>query len=595
MKAWCKMGKINILHLSDLHLSAKSVLGSDFAAFKQNLFASFDEYINDNGAIDLCLVTGDIINKGEVSLFSRYVLEFFMEVAEKLKLAPARFFFVPGNHDAVRDNTIKKTVSTARKGIFDDITTFDQFIGHYLSRYAAFCEFVKAFSGSDCIGTDSMGVAELKINEHNIRLILINSAICSYGNDFNKTGVSAYQLDHLWDKVSTSSFAPELTLALMHHPIEWHRLDERELLLRRLEEDSLKADIILHGHTHDGRVYGVMDLDNFFINLVSGIGYESSLTFAETARKSGAYKTTDYRIAFYHIDIPQKCINGTLRIASLKGKFVPDTRLYRRINNNGQFTISYLSNHASIGNSQSEIVHEVLLPKNAKVESNSDFLVEVDKRLGDLLRLRELLLQYMSEEKAEFLADKKEKDLNNKALVARSSEKHKELQGLKILHFRRFLIMICNYYRSILFQVMKPEDVRVHFRVYDKQKRAHVAFAISEGHSNLSDISWNVGKNLIYHAVQEGRSLLKSLNEDMIYDTKGIWEDFLTCPLHSYGPGTASGTPPLLSFGISIKGENAEVARKTLQVLSFIRVENSIKDLLESYSLRNHLYEDALR
>ena len=98
-------------------------------------------------------------------------------------------------------------------------------------------------------------------------------------------------------------------------------------------EDEFDVNILLHGHTHEGRVYGNMDIDRTLINFVTGIGYDQS--------EKEDYKKLKYRMAFYNFDTNRNVIEGNLLVTNEKLTFVPDTSKYRKINVDGYFSINY--------------------------------------------------------------------------------------------------------------------------------------------------------------------------------------------------------------------------------------------------------------
>ena len=92
----------------------------------------------------------------------------------------------------------------------------------------------------------------------------------------------------------------------MHHPSEWLRFDEQEKLWEYFTSNKLPVDLILHGHIHESRIGGRIDLDSFLLSLVTGTTYE----IGEKTDYNNAF--INCRLAFYTINIDEKNIQGYL-------------------------------------------------------------------------------------------------------------------------------------------------------------------------------------------------------------------------------------------------------------------------------------------
>jgi Predicted phosphohydrolases len=325
------MCKIGILHLSDLHLTSnqKELDDKDVRNLKKQLIKSINNIKKEN-EINVVAVTGDVINKGKVKDYS-FVKEFFMEISEETQIALNKFIFTPGNHDVKRD----KFIRTLDIREMDEYTSFKN---HFLGRFSDFCKFYKELTNdTSSISYDSYGIKDIEIDKRIIRFIVINSSLCTNDNqDFMKLVISKHQLESIGDKIRNTETDPILTIALMHHPIQWLDSDEQEQLLEYFE-DEFNVNILLHGHTHEGRVYGNMDIDRTLINFVTGIGYDKN--------EKENYKKLKYRIAYYNFDTDKNIIEGKLLVTNDKLRFVPDTSKYRKINVNGYFSLNYPLNN----------------------------------------------------------------------------------------------------------------------------------------------------------------------------------------------------------------------------------------------------------
>lgn len=321
------MCKVRVLHLSDLHLTnnQKDIPLAQIRAFKRELIKAIKDIKRIDG-IDIVSVTGDIINKGRVNEYG-FVKDFFREVSKEVQIPLEKFVFAPGNHDAQRDKSVRSL------DIYD-MEDYMSFRNHFAGRFSNFCEFYKDLTNDNTsISSKGYGIKDFEIEEKTIRFVVFNSSLCTNDeHDFMNLVISKYQFEDIEKEIIKTEKKPILTIALMHHPIQWLSIDEQDELLRYFE-DEFNINILLHGHTHEGRIYGNMDIDRTLINFVTGIGYDKS--------EKGRYKSLKYRMAYYQFDTDKDEINGKLFVTNDKLSFIPDTSRYRKININGSFSINY--------------------------------------------------------------------------------------------------------------------------------------------------------------------------------------------------------------------------------------------------------------
>ena len=321
------MCRIGVLHLSDLHLTSNQneLKSRDYRNLKKEIIDAVNN-IKSKSKIDVVAVTGDIINKGRTDDYS-LAKRFFEDISKETSIPLNRFVFAAGNHDAPRDKFIKTMK-------ISEMEEYSSFKNHLLGRFSNFCKFYKDLTGDESrISDESYGIKDFEIDKKIIRFIVINSSVCTNDKqDFMNLEISKYQLESLENEMRNAKSNPILTIALMHHPIQWLEYNEQEQLLEYFE-DEFDVNILLHGHTHEGRVYGNMDIDRTLINFVTGIGYDQS--------EKEDYKKLKYRMAFYNFDTNRNVIEGNLLVTNEKLTFVPDTSKYRKINVDGYFSINY--------------------------------------------------------------------------------------------------------------------------------------------------------------------------------------------------------------------------------------------------------------
>lgn len=535
------MKKINVLHFSDLHLQYDNEV--EFDSFFQKIKNCILEI---KSQIHLITITGDLIDKGKVSDFSNFYQKFIVPISEVSKCPISNIFCVPGNHDAERDTNIpslrEEFKNNEKTGLHFGIKK-----GEFRKICARFQDF-DDFNHKLHPNSKSYGVDLIKLDNINIALIRLNSAVYSHDkDDYQNLGISKLQLDDLTKQYKCIKEQNDISLsiALMHHPDEWLRSDEKEHMWDYFTStEKLPVDIIMHGHTHESKIAGKIDLDSFVLSLVTGTTYENG------NKEEDPFNSC--RFALYGIDIEEKTIQGNLYIANNKGKFVPDTTSYNSVNHDGGFWIPYDKSafeKTSSLNLPVPIDHHIKM-SNDHVEIFDDM---VNKVWEFEKACRRHLDSFASVPEAEF---KKNKD----AIL------------------KDWFVSIANCARNCLFDSQENDDVRAHFRVYENGK--HVHFCATIGERQITPIEWKNGNNLIFHAYDKKRSLVKSLNPKIFFDTKGEWNDFLTVPIFYQYNGKEI---PKYSFGISIKGNNKAVLSKKLEILSFLRFEALIDSLCASF------------
>lgn len=544
---------IRILHLSDIHMPAS--FDPNFYSLMSKLNNAIIEYVNAYGEIDMAVVTGDVIDKGAVSSYKSNAPKFFSEIGKGVIL-PERFIFAAGNHDASRDQTVNRLVKDIKSTPFSTIESLHDFDRIYGARYVPFVEFVNGFTRSDI--EKSYYVKTKVIRGFTIRFVVLNSSVCTFGSDFGKTGVSHYQLDSLVEQARGEPKA-DLVVALMHHPIAWMTLEEQALIYDYFEDSAkLGVNLVMHGHTHEGKVYGNYDVDGVFLNLVSGIGYED-----QRKRKKKSNLDHPYRIAFYDIDPSKKSIVGHLKHTNAKKEIVPDTSLYRRIDNDGRFELVYGVNL------QDRLKTKIHLPEKADVDVDQAFLKDMDLYLERVQQSNRAIRSSFDGIVKSYQKEKRTRE-NRESCMMKA--------------FRSYLTIILFYYETI-FKEIPEEDIRLHFRIYNPKTSTHDAFALPEDFSELTPIKWGTRENLIHHAYRLNRSLVASLNPTLCFNTNGEWLDYLTCPISDKKSPRATDRP-MFSFGISVKGEKVKEAQRILVIMSYLRIEEHLQQLLYEFEIR---------
>lgn len=568
------MSHVNILHLSDLHFYELKT--ENFESFKETLFGRLKELSSNP---DLIIITGDIIDRGKYNLFQEVYKSFIVPLKEVTHCD--NIFCAPGNHDAERSKQVEqiwiennwervfnqsgKTKSFTkeeekkfklsaekrkRENIFKDRPNSDM-----QSLFARYENYIKFYKNIHPSVEKSYSVNQITINRNNItvRIISLNSSILS--NDFNDYGhmvISQNQLNDLCNEIKEQKFAsPDLSIAIMHHPMDWLTNYERNLLENYFCDSSkLPIDILMNGHTHQSKISNIMDLDNCIVNLVTGSAYNEIHNFKEIKGYNNC------RFAYYSIDVENKMIRGELNILndSNPPKFVPDLSTYRIVDNRGVFTQLYGKNL------QCKQLNEINLPINKTKPISSEDIILLDKIYEKLWKTTNWCLMRLKTISKEY----------NDVSVKLEPEPLKKLKNDLL---KDWLGFISTSMKTNLFDDNKSE-VRIHFRKYNSNTNSHEGLVSTYGDKLLTPIPWTEKNNLIYYSYECRRSLVKSCNPDKFFDTgNDEWIDFLTSPLYDYSEESFC---PLLSFGVSIK-KNSSYLTKYLELLSFLRIESFLK------------------
>lgn len=155
----------------------------------------------------------------------------------------------------------------------------------------------------------------------------------------------------------------------------------------------------------------------------------------------------------------------------------------------------------------------------------------------------------------------------------------KPKEELDITVIKSYFVSLATYISTDVFGGNTP-NVRVHFRIYDREKNGYVKLVAVIGTSivnkDLTFIPYD-DDSMIKKSYECRRALIKSINSDHDYKSNNysVWEDYLTYTCYDIKYGNI----PFLSFGISIK--NAVRYRKILHFLNYFRIEDFLQHNIE--------------
>ena len=263
------MSTVTWLHLSDIHFHPSSEWHN--SPTRDALLAFLkDKFANDPDLKpDFISCTGDIAF-GQTSsspLDDQYkqARVFFKQLllccgdGDK-PLDKKRLFLVPGNHDINRKmvskfaqmslNTMAEDSPANIKEINQGFADLNMDIQGAMNRLAEYNQFIQSYLPHQ---HDKAGrcfyARTITVNDIDIGIAGFNSAWSCAGEEDDR---------HLWlagqwqfNQAQTALKSTHLRLGLIHHPIDWLALAERDVATKRLEGEF---DFLLHGHTHNAWV-----------------------------------------------------------------------------------------------------------------------------------------------------------------------------------------------------------------------------------------------------------------------------------------------------------------------------------------------------
>lgn len=537
------MDKFILAHLSDIHFS-----GTDTALKLMNNLKDDLQSMKDKiGRVDSIIITGDCVDQGKMENFNLFEKK-LQEISKGCKVNKNRVFSVPGNHDASRKNEWLYGVKESKK---DDIDLQLQTVQKEISPlFPEYNMFVEKFSKV----RDGIGVKCVKVENMYVRIIMLNSSWSTLiNNKYGELHIGDTQLLKIRREFEASKGKkPKLTIACLHHPLDWFAYDER-LKLKKLLYEDCGVDILLHGHIHEAEFASTSNIDLATKTFCTGISYVK--TGEKSSRRDGM------RYSIYEINITTQTINIYLRATNNRGEFVDDNTLYSKVAKGGFFSLP-------LGNPFNCIM-PIESVNNA--EKNNVFLEQSFVKLmlekEDLLfkfycgiaeRLEEMIAN-LDKEQARYQLDW-EKDYGS--VLGSEEQKKKFEKDFYRYVFELYCMYIIQVLKALFFQ--NHNQVRFLIRIYDKISNQHIAefaegvYVTAEDIKNIKNFKW--GEGMIYYSYQSKSALLKSANMDLHLDGNSTrWLDYLTVtPSNIRIKSLSGGWVPLISLNIAISDKENE-------------------------------------
>ena len=257
------------LHVSDFHLSDKGPYNQE--VILRSLVESVKRLRGEGHVPDLIFVTGDIASQGKPKQYE-FATKFFDDLLYAAGLNRDRLFIVPGNHDVDRKagKFLARTLETK-----DDA---DEYFGtatplpHLTLKFHAFSEWYNNYFNtirSFPTNTTCSPVEIVMIGKSRVAVLPMNSSLfCIDDHDHQKLFIGRRCLDAAKKQIA----AVDLTIALIHHPLDWLSPVERANIKAALGES---VDLLLHGHYHETETESIASANGGYLKLAAGASYQT--------------------------------------------------------------------------------------------------------------------------------------------------------------------------------------------------------------------------------------------------------------------------------------------------------------------------------
>ncbi len=222
---------------------------------------------------DALFVTGDIAYSGKPAEYLA-ATRFFDDLLESTGLDKSRLFVVPGNHDLDKEkgDGLQRTLNNEKESVgyfaegkpkyhFNKFQAFREWFDGYFQGIRA-CP-----NGNTCHPPETFNVDGLAV-----AVLPINTALFSLPDkqDHNSLWIGRRNLDAMVKVLGKEN--PDLTFALLHHPLDWLHDDECSQIETALQK---RANFILRGHLHKNKVNLVINTHGDCLHLAAGACYQT--------------------------------------------------------------------------------------------------------------------------------------------------------------------------------------------------------------------------------------------------------------------------------------------------------------------------------
>lgn len=604
------MNDFTILHLSDLHINTKT---GHLSLLMQNLLDDIRKELKDAKNI-VVVVTGDLVHKNDYGS-EESVVSFFEHLHGIIAGSFEQIYIVPGNHDKVRnilDKDIADRYRTDGKSFYSELW---KYVKLAFDEYTELCKRIYTiFYGSEraakIVLQETYGVRVDTIAGKRIGFLMFNTAWSCKGKDERRLSIGEFQVEKMKELYSEKCQDVSLTIALAHHPLNWLKGKEEDMLRQELlSKNGIKSDVYMCGHIHDRDAISWQNNRCSLVTLVSGIGWPDG---SEDHPYTHTY-------SIYGFNLDANTISANVRSTDDTSNFEPDFRIYgecREIEDNriimpirlreaqAYFKLGVAMGQGMIGCSITEnmlnIIQKcviVFLNAEDKVHQRLELLKHdvfnaiVAGRVANKVTKNDIKLMI------DFL-------FNNQGKCPRIL-KNKRYVGLYEKDFHVFLQMICLFFAEEFIRVFSEKDerqnqepmIKIYFRMLKIEAHKEAIFVrycvagTNQEEQEIAPVAWG---GLIKASYKKKRPLIASVNRaccsmpsEKPQEKEG--EDFITVVPQFYEnkyvtvdkmTGKVSRELPIVTFGVTVYEEQK---RAILYALDCLRIDQVIGKMLRQF------------
>lgn len=605
------MGTFCILHLSDLHISSKTISSTN-----RKLIEDISKQTAANRKIIL-IVSGDIINRGDYKCVDG-VIKFFEALYDILKLKVSNIYIVPGNHDKSKTNSsnIYSQFSQSSDLEIDDKSYWELQNDNYFEYFNMINKIYEIFKKKE-VSSNTFGVEYSKIDNKIVAIIKLDT---SWGtnagnNERKKLIIGKYQREALLkdykslkENLENKNEAIDLTIAVGHHPLNWLKPLEEEWIKKYLIDDELfNVDIFMCGHIHD------MDIENWYnhehsvMTLVTGIGWNH-----HNENESQMDRKDNHRYSLYFIDIDKNTCEIVVRKTQLNGKFDCDYSIYSydkektgkklcypikiseniypllQLNAPLEEDVQYLSINDNILNNIQKISTGIVKFYKNCLRILERYKIEYLQRIEDFYDLDSYEYNETFKILYDHFFDSKDALLKDDDIIFQKAP------DITFELFAAFLQDISNYFVELFKNEFEEgTNLNVHFRWYNEKNDSYCQLCKSSSieentDPKLSDIRWG---GMIEEAFKLGKPLVYSVNEKYCNEEPLKWDDFLIIVPQFLNYVYEKRIPnafikrPIISFSVAVmnNSNNKKKLSEILYILEYLNIDTYISDILDEF------------
>jgi predicted phosphodiesterase len=259
------------LHVSDFHIRGGDAYDRDVVL--RALVKSMQDFRERGRIPDVIFATGDIAHSGKAHEYD-LATQFFDALLAAAGVDRRHLFVIPGNHDVDRELGVglARTLDSREQAdaYFNPAIPklhVTQKQGAFLQWYNRYFDGIRAFPVDSTCGPVEM----LDIRGLRMGILPLNSALfCQGDDDHEKLWIGRRCLETALDKLRTLD--AHITVALVHHPLEW---------LDSLERSNIRAELLAHvdailrGHLHEMDVESVVGASGSVLHVAAGAAYQT--------------------------------------------------------------------------------------------------------------------------------------------------------------------------------------------------------------------------------------------------------------------------------------------------------------------------------